>query len=436
MSAPARLRIVEAGDETALAGLYAGGWDPPENVRATVAKIVAEVRSRGDEALAEYTRAFDFPGANAASVRVAVPPEAQAAKALPPDIVAGLRLARERVAAFHARQVPDDISQRDADGTVSALLVRPLGAVGAYVPGGTAALPSSVLMTVIPAKLAGVPRVVVATPPRRDGSIDPAILFACALCGVDELYAMGGAQAIAALAHGTQRVARVDKIVGPGNVWVTEAKRQVFGTCGIDGLAGPSEVLVVADADARPEFVAGEMIAQAEHDPLARVATVSEDRALLERVADLLDGPFATACGRGEIVDRVLSGRAYLVLARDRGDLLAVIDRFAPEHLSLQVRDPWSLIPHIARAGAIFVGDDTPVAAGDYIAGSNHVLPTSGAGRFSSGLRTADFYRTMSLVENSRARMAGDARTLAALAEFEGLPAHARTALLRIEGES
>ena len=288
-------------------------------------------------------------------------------------------------------------------------------------------------MAVVPAKIAGVPRIVVVTPPGRDGKIAPAILFACALCGADELYAVGGAQAIAALAYGTRAIARVDKIVGPGNVWVTEAKRQVYGMVGIDGLAGPSEVLVVADADSRPEFVAGELIAQAEHDPLARVAAVSQDAAILERVADLLAGPFATETGRGAIVDAVLATRTYLVHATDRAAVLDVIDRFAPEHLSIQTRDPWSLVPEIRRAGALFIGDDSPVASGDYIAGSNHVLPTSGAGRFSSGLHTADFSRTMSLVENSRARMAGDARTLAAMAVYEGLPAHARTALLRIE---
>ncbi|GAC1304524.1 MAG: hypothetical protein NVSMB21_05080 [Vulcanimicrobiaceae bacterium] len=203
--------------------------------------------------------------------------------------------------------------------------------------------------------------------------------------------------------------------------------------CGIDGLAGPSEVLVVADATSKPEFVAGELIAQAEHDPLARVAAVSDDRTLLERVAELLEGPFATACGRGEIVNRVLDGRTYLVHAPDRAAILDVIERFAPEHLSIQTREPMELVPDISRAGALFIGDDTPVAAGDYIAGSNHVLPTSGAGRFSSGLRLADFSRTMSLVRNSRARMRADAPTLAALAEFEGLPAHARTALLRTE---
>jgi len=427
--------IHDATDETALAGLFAGGWDPDATTRERVAAMLADVRTRGDAALVELTRRFDDPAASTGRLRVAIPTLDEARALVPPEIAAGLTTARERVGAFHARQLADDATHTHADGTVSAMLVRPLGSIGAYVPGGTAVLPSSVIMSVVPARIAGVPRVVVATPPGRDGSIAHAILFACALTGVDELYAMGGAQAIAALAYGTATVRKVDKIVGPGNVWVTEAKRQVFGTCGIDGLAGPSEVLVVADADSRPEFVAGELIAQAEHDPLARVAAVSEDRAILERVAELLDGPFATACGRGEIVDAVLASRTYLVHAKDRAQTLAVIDRFAPEHLSIQTRDPWSLVPEITRAGAIFIGADTPVACGDYIAGSNHVLPTSGAGRFSSGLRTADFTRTMSLVENSRARMAADARPIAAMAEYEGLPAHARTAMLRVELE-
>jgi len=425
------VRIVAVRDETALASLYAGGWDAPEGVRATVAAILADVRARGDEALVAYTRRFDCANAAVASLRVPLPPVGEAECALPEAVVRGLRLARDRVAAFHERQRPVDLEHLDPDGTRSALLVRPLGSVGAYVPGGTATLPSSVIMTVVPAKIAGVGRVVVTTPPRADGSLDPAILFACALCGVDEVYAAGGAQAIAALAYGTRTLARVDKIVGPGNAWVTEAKRQIFGTCGIDGLAGPSEVLVVADDAAHPDFVAGELIAQAEHDPLARVAAVSQDRAVLEAVAQLLGGSFATECGRSDIVSRVLAERTYLVLAHTRADVIEVIERFAPEHLSLQIREPWSLVPHITRTGAIFVGADTPVAAGDYIAGSNHVLPTSGAARFSSGLRTADFYRTMSLVENSRARMLSDAPLLAALAAFEGLPAHARTASLR-----
>ena len=425
------MRIVAASERDALVRLYAGGWDPPAEVTQTVASILADVRARGDAALIDYTRRFDFPAASESALRVVLPTLDAAREAVPPEIADGLSLAHDRVVRFHEMQRPHELEHRDADGTLSALLIRPFAAIGAYVPGGSARLPSSLIMTVVPAKIARVPRVVVVTPPGRDGSLDPAIVFAACLCGVDELYAVGGAQAIGALAFGTQTIARVDKIVGPGNVWVTEAKRQVYGTCGIDGLAGPSEVLVVADDSAKPEFVAGELVAQAEHDPLARVAAVSEDRGLLERVAALLESPFSTECGRGDIVAQVMREGTYLIHARDRAEVLEVIDRFAPEHLSLQVREPLSLIPRIRRAGALFVGAETPVASGDYLAGSNHVLPTSGAARFSSGLRTADFYRTMSLVENSPARMRHDAPILSALASFEGLPAHARTAEMR-----
>ena len=423
--------FVDAGDRTALAPLYAGGWDPPREIRERVAAILDDVRSRGDAAVVEYTRRFDDPACTRERLHVDIPSRKHARALVPERIAAGLEIARERIEEFHARQKPLDVSYRTLDGTLCQLLHRPLSSIGAYVPGGTATLPSSVLMTVVPAKVAGVERVVVTTPPARDGSVNPAILYACSLTGVDELYAVGGAQAVAALAFGTATIAAVDKIVGPGNVYVTEAKRQVFGMCGIDGLAGPSEVLVVADERARPELVAGELVAQAEHDPLARVAAVSRDRALLEAVAALLSGDFAKETGRGAIVAGVLRDRTYLIVARSDAEILEVIERFAPEHLSLQIVAPHELVAKIRRAGAIFVGDDTPVAAGDYIAGSNHVLPTSGAARFSSGLRTADYYRTMSLIENSRARMAGDRETLAALAEFEGLPAHARTALLR-----
>lgn len=423
--------VVDAHDRAALRPLYAGGWDPPREIRDRVSAIIDDVRARGDAALVEYTRRFDDPAFTLERLRVDIPSRKHARALVPEQIAAGLELARERIEDFHSRQKPIDTSYRTLDGTLSQLLHRPLSSIGAYVPGGTATYPSSVLMTVVPAKVAGVERVVVTTPPARAGSVNAAVLYACSLTGVDELYAVGGAQAIAALAFGTPTIAPVDKIVGPGNIYVTEAKRQVFGSCGVDGLAGPSEVLVVADDRADPRLVAGELIAQAEHDPLARVAAVSRDRALLAAVAALLTGTFARETGRGEIVEAVLRERTFLILARNEADVLDVIERFAPEHLSLQVVAPYELVAKIRRAGAIFVGADTPVAAGDYIAGSNHVLPTSGAARFSSGLHTADFYRTMSLVENSRERMAGDREILAALAEFEGLPAHARTALLR-----
>jgi histidinol dehydrogenase len=425
------VKIVEASDGAALSGLYARGWDPPRAVVDGVRAILDDVRERGDSALVEYTRRWDFTGATPAGLRVEVPSRKNARHLVPEQIATGLELARERIADFHARQLPAPIDYHAHDLTHYAFLTRPLAAIGAYVPGGSAPLPSTVLMTVVPAKVAGVERVVVATPPQRDGNVDPAVLYACALTGVDELYAVGGAQAIAALAFGTATVAAVDKIVGPGNVYVIEAKRQVFGRCGIDGLAGPSEVLVVAGSRAKPELVAGELVAQAEHDPLARVAAVSRDRTLLEAVAALLDGPFGRASGRDAIVAQVLDARAWLVHAASDEQMLEVIERFAPEHLSLMVDDPYDWVPKIRHAGAIFVGDQTPVAAGDYLAGTNHTLPTSGASRFSSGLRTADYLRTMTLVENTRARMAADAELLAALADFEGLPAHARTARMR-----
>lgn len=426
------LRIVAAGDAAALAPLYSGGWNPAPAVVATVAQILADVRARGDAALVALARRFDDPDFSGERLRVPLPSLEIARSLIPPDVAAGFELARARVAAFHEKQRSPDLEYDDPDGSRYALLVRALGSVGAYVPAGSAPLPSSVIMSAVPAKIAGVGRVAIATPPARNRhGVDPAVLFACVLCGVDELYAAGGAQAIAAFAYGTATVARVDKIVGPGSVWVTEAKRQVFGSVGIDSLAGPSEVLVVADAAARPEFVAGEMLAQAEHDPLSRVAAVSTDRAILERVAHLLGGEFAREPGRGEIVASVLASCAFLIHARDDDEVLQVIERFAPEHLSLQTRDAVKLVPRIRHAGAIFVGVNTPVAAGDYVAGTNHVLPTSGSARFSSGLRLADFTRTISLVEYSEARMRADAPVLERLATFEGLPAHARTARMR-----
>lgn len=403
---------------------------PNEDVVTSVGKILRDVRSRGDDALCEYARRFDDPEFSLERLRVPLPSLEEARTFVPSNVAAGLELARERVIAFHARQRIPDIEYDERDGSRYAVLVRPLASVGAYVPGGTASLPSSAIMTTVPAKLAGVERIVAATPPvRGELGVNSAILFACVLCGVDELYAVGGAQAIGALAYGTSRIAPVDKIVGPGSVWVTEAKRQVFGVVGIDGLAGPSEVLVVADESSRPELVAGEMLAQAEHDPYARVAAVSSSRDMLERVSDVLASSSQT--GRSEIVSRVFDGRAWLIHARNDDEILEVIDRFAPEHLSIQTLEPMRLVPRVRHAGAIFVGPSTPVAAGDYIAGTNHVLPTAGAARFASGLRLADYTRTMSLVEYSDARMQGDADVLASLADFEGLPAHAQSARMR-----
>lgn len=427
------LRVIKASDRAALAGLFRHGWEPPAEIVERVAEIVAGVRARGDAALVEYSRRFDDPHYDSSKLRVPIPMHEHAKTLVPHEIAEGVALAKQRIEEFHRRQLRDDIEYADSDGTYYAFRSQPLESIAAYVPGGTAVLPSSVLMSVVPARIAGVERVIVLTPPQRDGKIAPAVLFACWLCDVDELYAVGGAHAIAAAAYGTESLARVDKIVGPGNVWVTEAKRQVYGACAIDGLAGPSEVLVVADDDSNVEFVVGELLAQAEHDPMARVAVVSESESVLQACAQLLDSMQLEATERSEIIRAVIERGMYLVLARNRRETLEVIERFAPEHLSVQVRDPDAYLPQIRNAGAVFVGAQTPVAAGDYIAGTNHVLPTSGAARFSSGLRTEDFRRTFSVVGNSRERMLEDAPVLASLAQFEGLPQHARTALMRLE---
>lgn len=421
--------IVAAADERALANLYRSGWEAPQNVRESVARILSDVRDRGDEALADYTRRFDAPAFDETKLRVPMPALEKIRASLPADVAEGLDCAIERVRDFHTRQLAGDIVYNTQDGTYYAFCTRPLSAVAAYVPGGTAVLPSSVVMSTVPAKVAGVERIVVLTPPRQDGTVAPAILYACLQCGVDEVYAAGGAQAIAAAAYGTQTLAPVDKIVGPGNVWVTEAKRQVFGVCGIDGLAGPSEVLVVADESAQAANVAAELLAQAEHDPLARVAAVSTSKELLEACARALDAREPT--NREDVVANVLKASTYLIHARTREEVYAVIERFAPEHLSLQVSDPRAYLPRLRRVGAVFCGAHTPVAWGDYIAGTNHVLPTSGAARFSSGLRTADFQRTFSVVQNSEERAATDAPLVNALANYEGLPYHALTAARR-----
>ncbi|MDQ2872986.1 MAG: histidinol dehydrogenase, partial [Candidatus Eremiobacteraeota bacterium] len=406
------MNVIPVSDAGRLAELFRGGWDPPETVVGRVGSIVRDVRLRGDEALVAYTREFDAPDFTDSLLRVSIPSLPEAARLVPDEIARGLELARSRVSRFHAAQLRDDIAYADEDGTEYRFAYRALDSIAAYVPGGTATLPSSVIMAIVPAKVAGVRRAIVLTPPQHDGTVPDAVRFACALCGADELYAVGGAQAIAAAAYGTASVARVDKIVGPGNLWVTEAKRQVYGACAIDGLAGPSEVLIVADDAANVDLVTAELLAQAEHDTLARVVLVSRSETLLHACAQALDALDLSALPRGEILAGVIQHGCYLVHAPSDGDVLDVIDRFAPEHLCLYVRNPQAYLPHVRRAGAIFVGTQTPVAAGDYLAGSNHVLPTSGAARFSSGLSTADFVRTFSVVQNSAARMRADAPTI------------------------
>ncbi len=422
---------VEATDPS-LDEFFATGWNVPEEITSAVRDILCEVRARGDTAIVEYTRRFDDPDFDLDALPVPIPRLDDARRLVPPEIVCALELARERIKRFHAHQRSADIAYEERDGTRYAYLTRPLGAIAAYVPGGSAPLPSTVLMSIVPARLAGVTRTVLLTP-RRNERVDPAILFAAALCGADELYAVGGAQAIAAAAYGTASIAPVEKIVGPGNVWVTEAKRQVAGACGIDGLAGPSEVLVVADDGASPVLVAGELLAQAEHDPLARVAAISESSGLLDAIGAELVNALRAGIARTEIVREVLARRCRLIHVADFAQLCETIDRFAPEHLSLRVADPDRLLARVRSAGAVFIGESTPVACGDYLAGTNHVLPTSGSARFSTGLSLSDFTRSFAVVRYSDERIRADAPAIAALASFEGLEQHARAARMAAE---
>jgi len=427
------MRFVRADDPLGMAAVLRRGWRPDPATVARVAAIVADVEARGDRAILEYSQRFDAPEYRLTQLRVPIPMPSVARGSLREEVAEAIERARDRIVDFHRRQRHEDVAYRCDDGTEYAFRREPLGAVAVYAPGGSAALPSSVLMGALPAKIAGVRRTIVLTPPQRDGRVHPAVLFAASLCEVDELYAVGGAQAIAAAAFGTESIAAVDKIVGPGNSYVTEAKRQLFGIVGIDGLAGPSEVLVVADAAASSELVVAELLAQAEHDAEARVAVVSDSFELLESCAQLLQALDVARMPRGATIAAALERGGFFIEARSKGEIAATIAAFAPEHLSLQVTEPEFYLSHLRCVGAVFVGAETPVACGDYLAGTNHVLPTSGSARFASGLSLADFTRSYSIVRNSSERMKGDAAAIAAFAAFEGLDAHAQSARLRMK---
>jgi|HubBroStandDraft_4_1064222.scaffolds.fasta_scaffold138953_1 histidinol dehydrogenase len=425
------LSVIPAAERMRLAATRRDGWTPSAELMASVAGILATVRARGDASLVEYTRNYDDPGYDLSKLRVPIPMLEGARALVPPEIADALHLAKERMARFHERQRPADLGYVDEDGTRYGLRYRALDSVAAYVHGGRAATASAVLMTAVPAKIAGVSRVIVLSPPRGSGGVHPAVLYACSLCEVDELYAVGGAHAIAAAAYGTDSIARVDKIVGWGGAIVTEAKRQIYGVCGIDSLSGPPEVLVVADDGASSEYVVGELLAQAERDLFARVAVLSESRPLLDAVAQLLETFDVRTLPHGDMLAQVIDGACYLLHAQNRHELFDTIEAIAPERLALQVRDPEPYLARVRRVGTVLVGDMTPLASGDYLSGTNNVLPASGTARFASGLRLEDFLRSFSVVENSRERMLGDAQPLAALCDFEDLPHHAQTARMR-----
>jgi histidinol dehydrogenase len=401
-----------------------------EDVEQAVRAIIADVVARGDRALIELTRRFDRVDLDAARLKVSAHEIDAATKACDGEALAALKLARERIEAYHARQRPADDRFVDALGVELGHRWTAIEAVGLYVPGGTAAYPSSVLMNAVPAKVAGVPRLVM-TVPAPDGKLNPLVLAAAQLAGVDEVYRIGGAQAVAALAYGTATIAPVAKIVGPGNAYVAAAKRLVFGKVGIDMIAGPSEVLIVADREANPDWIAADLLAQAEHDTAAQAILITDDAALADRVVASVDGQLKTL-PRGSIAGASWRDFGAVLLVRNLDEAVPLVDAVAPEHLQIETHDAERLAARVRNAGAIFLGHHTPEAIGDYVAGSNHVLPTARSARFSSGLGVLDFMKRTSLLKLAPDGLAKLGPAAIALGRAEGLDAHARSVAIRL----
>ncbi len=428
-----RLNSAQAGFETEFAALLAERRDGPSGNAAKVAEIIADVRARGDAALVEYTARFDGLDLSAAELRLKPGEIAAAAAQCPAETRAALAFAANRIEDFHQRQMPADLDYTDASGVRLGARWGALAAAGLYVPGGTAAYPSSVLMNAIPAKVAGVARIVMVVP-TPGGALNPAVMAAAEIAGLDEIYRIGGAQAVAALAYGSATIAPVDKIVGPGNEWVAEAKRQVFGTVGIDMIAGPSEILVVADGANNPEWIAADLLSQAEHDSAAQAILICDDAGFADSVAAAVEKILETL-PRRDIAGESWRRHGAIILVGSLDDAPALVDRIAPEHLELAVAEPEALFARVTHAGAVFLGRHTPEAVGDYVAGPNHVLPTSGSARFSSGLSVYDFLKRTSFAACDAAGLAQIGPAAHTLAEAEGLDAHALSLALRLNGD-
>ena len=426
-----RLDTAAAGFDRRLESLLAWEGVSDAGVQEAVTDIVTRVRQEGDRALLEFTNRFD--GLNAAdAVHLEIPQKRlqQALDGLPAEQREALTTARDRVRAYHEKQKQDSWQYTEADGTVLGQKITPLDRVGIYVPGGKASYPSSVLMNAMPAKVAGVREIIMVVPTPR-GEVNELVFAAACLAGVDRVFTIGGAQAVAALAYGTATVPRVDKIVGPGNIYVATAKRMVFGQVGIDMIAGPSEILIYCDGKTNPDWIAMDLFSQAEHDEQAQAILLSEDEVFLAAVYASIEKLLPTL-SRQDIARVSLATRGALIKVRDQGEALALINRIAPEHLELSVENPEALLPHIRHAGAIFMGRYTPEALGDYCAGPNHVLPTSGTARFSSPLGVYDFQKRTSLIGCSAAGASALGKVASVLARGESLEAHARSAEYRI----
>ena len=432
MVAIQRLSTVEPDFLSNLKTLLAFEAAADENIERTVANILADVKTRGDAAVIEYTNKFDRLTAKAMiDLELRQDELRRALDGLPSERRTALEAAASRIRAYHERQKMEGWSYAEADGTMLGQMITPLDRVGLYVPGGKAAYPSSVLMNAIPAKVAGVKELIMVVP-TPGGEHNQLVLAAACLAGVDRVFTMGGAQAVGALAYGTQTVPQVDKIVGPGNAYVATAKRRVFGIVGIDMVAGPSEILVVSDGSGNPDWVAMDLFSQAEHDELAQAILICTDADFIERVQASIEKLLPTM-PRQEVIRTSLTNRGAFILARDMDEAVAIANRVAPEHLELALDNPDPWVEKIHHAGAIFIGHYTSESLGDYCAGPNHVLPTSGSARFSSPLGVYDFQKRTSLIKVSKAGAQTLGRIASTLAHGEGLPAHARSAEFRLE---
>lgn len=427
-----RLNQSDAGFEHAFSAFLSTKREVSEDVDNAAREIIGRVRSEGDAALIDYTRRFDRFETDAAGLKVSAAEIAAAYDVADPDTVEALRFARERIASHHARQKPKDDRYTDPLGVELGSRWTAIQAVGLYVPGGTASYPSSVLMNAVPAVVAGVERIAMVVP-SPDGKLNPLVLVAADIAGVTEIYRVGGAQAIAALAYGTETIAPVSKIVGPGNAFVAAAKRQVFGTVGIDMIAGPSEVLVVADGDNDPDWIAADLLAQAEHDVSAQSILITDDGDFAERVAGAVERQLKLL-PRGQIAAKSWEDFGALIVVPTIEDAIPLIDRIAAEHLELAVADADALVEKVTNAGAIFIGRHTPEVIGDYVGGSNHVLPTARSARFSSGLSVLDFVKRTSLLKLGPDQLRALAPAAIALARAEGLDAHGRSVSIRLNG--
>jgi len=425
-----RLDAAAPDFEERFVALLAMKREASQDVDDTVRGIIEDVVARGDAALVDYSKRFDRIDLEATGIAVSRA-EVEAAEAkCSAEQLAALDLALERITAFHERQRPQDLRFRDAAGVELGWRWTPLDSVGLYVPGGTAAYPSSVLMNVVPAKVAGVKRIVMVAP-TPGGVVHPLVLAAAKRSGIDEIYRVGGAQAVAALAYGTQTIAPVAKIVGPGNAWVAAAKRRVFGQVGIDMIAGPSEVLVLADATANPDWIAADLLAQAEHDESAQSILITDDATLADAVVAAVERHLTTL-SRKEIAGASWRDYGATILVKKLTDAIALADRIAAEHLEIICEDAEDLAARVSNAGAIFIGAYTPEAVGDYVGGSNHVLPTARSARFSSGLSVLDFVKRTSILKCDADSLRAIGAAAVTLGEAEGLQAHARSVSIRL----